>query len=96
VIEHVRSRSYDAHTSVEDIEKLRELVDVCLSHEVAKRKFAWVIDSCLIHIRVLIDMHGAEFVAFEYLAIHASPVLFEEDRSWTLQFDKDGYKGDKR
>lgn len=39
VMQHVRTRTHDAHVALQHVDKLRELIDVRLSHEVAEGNF---------------------------------------------------------
>lgn len=78
MVQHVWSRTYYAHVSLQNIEKLWKLVDVCLAHEVAKSKLSWVILCGLGCVRILVYMHGAEFVTFENLAVQTCSCLLEE------------------
>ena len=43
MIQHVRSRTHDTHIALQYIDKLRELINIRLSHEVAECKLSWVI-----------------------------------------------------
>ena len=65
MVEHVRTRAYDAHVALKDIEELRQLVNIGLPHEVAERKLPRVVLRRLFHVRVLVHVHGPEFIAVE-------------------------------
>ena len=69
VVKHVRAWTHDAHVAFENIDELWKFVDVGLSHEIAKGKFAWVIFGSLCHVRIFVYVHGTEFVAFESLSV---------------------------
>ena len=56
VIQHVRSRTHDTHVALQYINKLRELINIRLSHEVAERKLSWVILRRLSLVRILVHM----------------------------------------
>lgn len=57
MIQHVRSRTHDTHIALQYINKLRELINIRLSHEVAERKLSWVILRSLSLVRILVHMH---------------------------------------
>jgi len=87
VMQHVGSWTYDAHVSLQHVDELWELIDVGLSHEVAKGELARVVLGGLHQVCILIDVHRAELQAQESLAVQSRSCLTEEDRSRTLNLD---------
>ena len=69
VMKHVGAGAYYAHITDKHIEKLRQLVDVGFTHEISESKLSWIIFSSLDKIRVFVDMHGAELVTIEVMAV---------------------------
>ena len=88
VFEHVRARSDERHVAEEDVDELRQFVDVGAAHEVADARFARVVLCGLFAVAVGIDVHGAEFVAVEFLAVESTAFLAEEDRPRAGEFDE--------
>lgn len=87
VIQHVRSRTHDTHVALQYINKLRELINIRLSHEVAERKLSWVILRRLSLVRILVHMHRTELQTHECITIQTRSSLTEEDRTRTLNLD---------
>ena len=87
VMQHVRSWTYDAHVSLQHVDELWELIDVGLSHEVAKGELARVVLGGLHQVGILVDVHGAELQTLESLAVQSRSCLTEKDRSRTLNLD---------
>ena len=83
--------SNNTHVSFENIEKLWKLVDVRLSHEIAKGKFPRVVFCGLYGIGIFVDVHGTEFDALKRLAIETRSCLFEKYRTRTLNLDDKCY-----
>ena len=96
MVEHMGPRAHDAHVALEHVEKLGQLVDIGLAHEVAKGKLARVVLGGLHQVGILIDMHRAELVAIEVAAVDACSGLFEEDGPGTLDVNGQGDEGNKR
>ena len=96
VCQHVRSGSYDAHVAFEDIEELRELIDVGMPDEVAEREFSWVVLGGLHLVGVAVDVHGPELVTCECFPVESRSLLLEEDGSRALPFDEECYDGNER
>ena len=96
MVEHVRARAHNAHVAAQHVEELRQLVDVGLAHEVAKGKLARVVLGALNAVGVFVDVHRAELVAIELLAVHARAGLPEEHRAGTLQLYAQGYERHER
>ena len=96
VVQHVRTWTDDAHVTSEHIEELRELVDVGLAHEVAEGELPWVVLGGLRRVGILVDVHGAELIAIERLAVQTRASLLEEQRSWALQLDDECDDGEER
>ena len=87
VMQHVRSWTYDAHVSPQHVDELRKLIDVGLSHEVAKGELARIVLGGLHQVGILVDVHGAELQTLESLAVQSRSCLTEKDRSRTLNLD---------
>ena len=87
MMKHVWTRTYDTHITLQYIDKLRELINVCLSHEVAKGKLSRIVLGCLSLVSILIHMHGTELQTVESITIQTRSSLLEEDRTRTLHFD---------
>ena len=84
VMQHVRTRTHDAHVALQHVDKLRELIDVRLSHEVAEGKLSWVVLGSLRLVGILVHMHGTELQAVESITVQTRSCLLEEDRTRTL------------
>ena len=80
--------AYNTHISFQHIDELRELINVGLPHEAAKRKFARVVCCSLHGVGIFVHVHGTEFQALECLAKKTGPGLAEENRSGALQLDE--------
>lgn len=96
VIQHVRSRTHDTHVALQYINKLRELINIRLSHEVAERKLSWVILRRLSLVRILVHMHRTELQTHEGITIQTRSSLTEEDRARTLNLDNQRNDWDER
>lgn len=57
MMEHVGAWLNDAHVAFEHIDKLWQLVNIGLAHEIAKRKLARVVLGGLNIVGILIDVH---------------------------------------
>lgn len=78
VMQHVRSWTYDAHVSLQHVDELRKLIDVGLSHEVAKGELARIVLGGLHQVGILVDVHGAELQTLESLAVQSRSCLTEK------------------
>ena len=96
MVEHVRTRAYHAHVALQDVEELRQLVDIGLAHELAEGKLARVVLRGLHRIGILVDMHRTELQAGEGLAIDARALLAEEDGTTALKLNAERNDGDQR
>lgn len=95
MVEHVRTRSYDAHVPLQDVEELRELVEICLAHEMAEGEFARVVLRSLFRVRLPVDVHAAELVTQEGHPVQPRPLLSEKHGAGTLQLYAEGYEWDE-
>ena len=96
VSEHVRPWSDDAHVSLENVEELRELVDVGTAYEIAEWEFPRVVLGGLQFVGVGVDVHGTELDARERLPVEARSLLLEEERPRALPLDDEGDDGNER
>jgi len=94
MMEHVGAWADDAHVTFEHIDKLWQLVNIGLAHEIAKRELARVVLGGLNIVGVLIDMHRAELDTLKGGAIDACSFLFEKDGTGTLNLDDNPYNKD--
>ena len=85
--EHVWARSHETHVADEHIEELWQFVDVIFSDEVAEGELARIVLGGLLAVSILVDVHRAELIAPEGIAVETRALLFEEDGSGTLYFD---------
>lgn len=92
MMQHVRARTHNTHVSLKNIEELRKLIYVRLSHKVAESKFTWVVLCCLCPVCILVHMHGTEFKTVEGITIQTRSCLFEENWTRTLNLDDESYE----
>lgn len=88
VLEHVWARPDERHIAEENIDELREFVDIGATHEVADARFAGIVLCGLLAVAVGIDTHGAEFVAVELLAVESAALLAEKNGPRAGEFDQ--------
>ena len=81
VLEHVRTRAHNAHVALKHIPELRQFVDVRLAHYISPFGLARVVLRCLQFVGIGVDLHAAELVAVEFLAVQSVALLAEEHRS---------------
>ena len=91
--QHVRSWPHNTHIAYKDVPELRQLIDVCLAHEITERELARVVLSGLQTVGITIYMHGAELVAIEITPIESRATLSEEHGARALALDDDGNEG---
>ena len=87
---HVRTGADNAHVALQHIEELRELIDIRLAHELAKRELAWVVLGGLQGVGLVVDMHRTELIAFERMSVETRTVLDKEQGTGTLHLDDQG------
>ena len=87
--EHVGTRPHDTHVADEHIEELRQLVDIVFPDKVAERELAGVVLGGLFAVRILVDVHRAELIAPEGLAVEPRALLLEEHGAGALYLDDD-------
>ena len=87
VIEHVRTRSYQTHVTLEYIDKLWKLVDGTLSEEITKLCFSRVILGSLHLVGIRVHLHRAELRHLEALSVISRPLLPEIERSLAARKD---------
>ena len=82
MLDHVRTWTYYAHITHENVDELWKFVDISLAHDVAPLGLTRVILCCLNLVGIGIDTHGAELETSKLIAIDTITLLSEEDWSW--------------
>ena len=97
--EHVRTGTDQTHVTNEHIEELWQFVNVIFPNEVAEGELARVVLGGLLAVGVLVDVHRAELIAPECLAVEPGTLLTEEHRTRDLNLDyhtdNQGQRNDK-
>jgi hypothetical protein len=84
----MRTRSYDAHLTQKDIDKLRDLVETGISEKPTDTGNAGIVLGSPTGISKVVDVHGPELIAPKGLAKKAHSLLTEEDRSFRIELDQ--------
>jgi len=95
VVEHVRARSDDAHVAFQDIEELRQLVEVGFPEKLPEKEHPRVSLAALLRVTFAVDPHSAELQATERVSVESCPFLNEEHGAAALQLYYQGNDRDK-
>jgi hypothetical protein len=98
VVRHcVRPGADDAHPALQHVDELRQLVERGPAHESAQRRDARVTLGALRDLgAVFRDLHGAELVDHDFVAIEAVAALLEDRRAGRAQLDEEREREEQR
>ena len=95
ILIHMRTGPYNAHMTRQDIEELRQLVQVTMTEKAAHPGDPGVVVGSLLGIGFGIDAHSPELETGEGTSQETHPRLHEEDGSFRIKFYKNIEDGKK-